>query len=216
MIPFQLQSVWWLQIIAAVEMKPKNFKNWDDSVKQLIGYLRRILREQLDRRFVFGLTVGPDMMTVWMHDRSGVIGTKTAINFHKVGEISILPARMDILTSFRLQEPLRFIQVIAAFSLLPPDKLGFDPTIEMLVSPDRAVPSYRPDEEFLRAYQTARHNRQWVIRMNDGTMYVTVQTVSSVRAGFMRVRGSIVWVVVPFSKAEDFKVGRHINFPVCD
>ena len=45
-------------------------------------------------RFVFGLTLGPDMMTVWMHDRSGVIGTKTAINIHKVGEISILLLRM--------------------------------------------------------------------------------------------------------------------------
>ena len=28
------------------------------------------------------------MMTVWMHDRPGVVGTKTAINIHKVGEIS--------------------------------------------------------------------------------------------------------------------------------
>jgi hypothetical protein len=90
---FQLQLIWWLQIIAAVEMKPTDPKNWEEVVKQLIGYLRRILREQLDRRFVFGLTLGPDMMTVWMHDRSGVIGTKTAINIHKVGEISILLVR---------------------------------------------------------------------------------------------------------------------------
>jgi hypothetical protein len=86
-------------------MKPKNF--WDDSVKQPIGHLRRILREQLEWRFVFGLTVGPDMMTVWMHDRSGVIGTKTAIDFHKVGEVSILLARMDILSSFCLQDSFK-------------------------------------------------------------------------------------------------------------
>jgi len=76
-------------------MKPTDSKNWVDVVKQLIGYLRRILREQLDRRFVFGLTLGPDMMTVWMHDRSGVIGTKTAINIHKVDEIVILLVRME-------------------------------------------------------------------------------------------------------------------------
>ena len=70
------------------------FSNWQDVVKQLFGYLRRILREQLDRRFVFGLTLGPDMMTVWLHDRSGVIGTKSAIDIHKVSETRILQRPM--------------------------------------------------------------------------------------------------------------------------
>jgi len=89
MIFVQLPTIWWLQIIAAVEMKHSNSQGWQDVVKQLFGYLRRILREQLDRRFVFGLTLGPDMMTVWLYDRSGVIGTKTSIDIHKVGEIGI-------------------------------------------------------------------------------------------------------------------------------
>lgn len=102
-----------------------------------------------------------------------------------------------------MQEPLKFIQVIAAFSLLPPEKLGFDPTIKMLVSSSQAVSSYKPNEEFIRAYQEAPHNRRWVITMNSGLKYVTVETVSSVRAGFMRGRGSIAWVVVPFEGAKD-------------
>ena len=86
----------------------------------------------------------------------------------------------------------------------------------MLVSPNQAVPSYRPNEEFIKAYQTPRHNRQWVIKMNDGMKYVTVETVSSVRAGFMRGRGSIVWVVVPFNKTkEEFKVSRS-SWRVCN
>ena len=95
MILLQLQLIWWLQIVAAVEMKRSDSQNWQDVVKQLFGYLRRILREQLDRRFVFGLTLGPDMMTVWLHDRSGVIGTKSAINIHKVCEIRILQLHME-------------------------------------------------------------------------------------------------------------------------
>ena len=103
-------------------------------------------------------------------------------------------------------------QVSAAFSLLAPDKLGSDPTIEMLVSHNQAIPSYGPNEAFIKAYQTARHNRQWVICMNDGIKYVTVETV---RAGFMRGRGSIVWVVVPFKAAkEDSKVPRSYEFLV--
>jgi len=89
MILVQLQTIWWLQIIAAVEMKRSDSRNWVDVIKHLFGYLRRILREQLDRRFVFGLTLGPDMMTVWLHDRSGVIGTKTSIDIHEVGKINI-------------------------------------------------------------------------------------------------------------------------------
>jgi len=70
-------------------MKRKDSEDGLALVKQLLGYLRRMLREQLDRRFVFGLTLGPEMMTVWLHDRSGVIGTKTAIDIHKVREIGI-------------------------------------------------------------------------------------------------------------------------------
>ena len=102
-----------------------------------------------------------------------------------------------------MQDPLEFIQVIASFSLLPPEKLGFDPTIKLLVSPNQAVSSFRPNEEFVRAYQAAPHNRRWVIRMNDGSEYVSIETVSSVRAGFLRGRGSIAWVVVPFNPARD-------------
>ncbi len=76
-------------------MKRTDSRDWLAVVKQLFGYLRRILREQLDRRFVFGLTLGPEMMTVWLHDRSGVIGTKAAINIHKVGEIDIRQVRIE-------------------------------------------------------------------------------------------------------------------------
>jgi len=82
--------IWWLQIVAAVEVK-RSDSNWNELITQLIGYLRRILREQLDRRFVFGLTLGLATMTVWMHDRSGVIGTKTSIDIHKVSKTCFRP-----------------------------------------------------------------------------------------------------------------------------
>ncbi|KAJ8697046.1 hypothetical protein PTI98_006854 [Pleurotus ostreatus] len=70
-----LVSIWWLQVICAMAMKRKDSQTGMDIVKQLIGYLRRILREQLDHRFVFGMTMGPNRMTVWLHDHSGVLGT---------------------------------------------------------------------------------------------------------------------------------------------
>ncbi len=77
-------SNWWLQIICAVEIKRKDSQKATDIVKQLTGHLRRILSEQLDRRFVFGLTIGPKCMTVWLHDRSGVLGTSESFDIHQV------------------------------------------------------------------------------------------------------------------------------------
>ena len=106
-----------------------------------------------------------------------------------------------ILISFYSQNPAGFIQVLASLSLLSPEKLGFDPTIKLLVSPNHAVPSYMPNEDFIEAYQAGPHNRRWVIRMNDGMEYVTVESVSS-------GRGSIAWVVVAFNNTEASKVRR--------
>jgi len=85
------QLIWWLQIVA-------DSQDWLAVFKQLFGYLRRILRE---RRFVFGLTLSPEMLTVWLHDKSGVIGTKTAI-YIQVCEIGI---RQNINTFFTCKNP---------------------------------------------------------------------------------------------------------------
>lgn len=78
-------------------MKRLDSDEWNDLVKQLIGYLRRILREQLDRRFAFGLTLGPNTMTVLMHDRSGVLGTKTSVDIHEVGEMADFQQSMGLM-----------------------------------------------------------------------------------------------------------------------
>lgn len=102
------------------------------------------------------------------------------------------------------------MQIIAAFSLLPPEKLGFDPTIKLLVSANQAAPSYKPTPQFLKEYEVAPYNRRWVIKMNSGKEYVTVRTVSFVQAGFMRGRGPIVWVVVPYGQGDQ---GSKVCFP---
>ena len=83
-------ALWWLQIVALVEMKRKPTDKWEDVVNQLIGYQRRLLREQLDRRFVIGLVMGNSRMTIWIHDRSGVLGTVDSIDIHKVSSFAAL------------------------------------------------------------------------------------------------------------------------------
>jgi hypothetical protein len=59
-------------------------EDFNDAVNQLCYYLRMILREQLDRRFVMGLVVCFDQVSVLLNDRSGLLGTSTVINIHKV------------------------------------------------------------------------------------------------------------------------------------
>jgi Fungal protein kinase len=65
-------------------MKKYDDDLWDNLFEQLIEDLQSVLRMQLDRRFAFGFTFGSSQFTIWMHDRSGVLGTETSINIHKV------------------------------------------------------------------------------------------------------------------------------------
>lgn len=54
-------------------------------------YMRSILKEQLNRAFVYGLLLCQDELSVWLSDRSGVLGTQTPVNIHKVGvQVDIL------------------------------------------------------------------------------------------------------------------------------
>lgn len=55
-----------------------------EAVHQLCGYLRQVLREQPNRRFVMGLTLCLDKLNVWLCDRSGLLGMATPINIHEV------------------------------------------------------------------------------------------------------------------------------------
>ena len=109
-------QLWWHRVHVPVEIKSKG----QDvaAVQQLFGYMRQVLREQLDRRHLFGLTFCEHGLSVWLCDREGVIGTETAFNIHEVSSLVFL--KYQNVTCFPLQEPQNFIKVIAAFALLPP------------------------------------------------------------------------------------------------
>jgi len=82
----QLSAViaWWLHVLVTVEIKPWEPEKIKEHIVQLMSYLRQILREQMDRRFVPGLLLCRREMTVWIADRSGVLGGKTSFDIHKV------------------------------------------------------------------------------------------------------------------------------------
>jgi len=68
-----------------VKMKRSDAGRWAHLVEQLMNDLQSILRMQLDRRFALGFILGPSELTIWMGDRSGVVGTEAPINIHTVG-----------------------------------------------------------------------------------------------------------------------------------
>ncbi|KAF9501313.1 hypothetical protein BDN71DRAFT_1438822 [Pleurotus eryngii] len=184
-------SVWWLQIICAIEMKRNDSQTGMDVVKQLIRYLRRILCEQLDRRFVFGMTLGPNRMTVWLHDRSGVLGTTESFNIH--------------------EDPCSFIRVIAAFSVLSMEQLGYDTQMILYASPTNIVPTYMLNDEAARHYlTTANTEKQWLIRTNGEEQYLTVKVLSVSRAYVVQSRASLVWAVVPFNGGKVSSTKVHV------
>ena len=53
-------------------------------MQQLIRFLRQVLVEQQNRRFVFGFALSSKQISVWLQDRSGVLGTEVPIDFHEV------------------------------------------------------------------------------------------------------------------------------------
>jgi hypothetical protein len=69
----------------AVEMKvTASARDEQQALIQLCCYARQILREQLDRRFLIGLTLCLDKLNVYLFDRSGVVGMEKSIDIHKV------------------------------------------------------------------------------------------------------------------------------------
>ncbi|KIJ25023.1 hypothetical protein M422DRAFT_274098 [Sphaerobolus stellatus SS14] len=72
----KLVEVQKLQMANVVEFKAKGGP--DDArnaLIQLSRYARQILREQLDRRFIIGLTICFDKLNIYLFDRSSVVAT---------------------------------------------------------------------------------------------------------------------------------------------
>ncbi|KAG6892439.1 hypothetical protein C0995_003707, partial [Termitomyces sp. Mi166 len=74
-------KLWWMCIHVPFEIKPGT--GWYETVIQLLIYMRQMLIEQLDRRFVLGFILCFDELRLVLMDRSGVMVTETPINIHK-------------------------------------------------------------------------------------------------------------------------------------
>ncbi|RDB19067.1 hypothetical protein Hypma_014321 [Hypsizygus marmoreus] len=175
---------WWLRVHVVVEIKPVEGKDILEHIYQLMGYLRQVLREQVDRRFVPGMLLCKTELSVWLADRSGVLGTQTTFNVH--------------------ERPKRFIQTILACSILPAERLGWDSSMRLCRHP--ILPDPSPIHSFdkrvnLNDYRQSLYDQHWVIEMpskeKEGRVaFVTIRALSVIRAENMAGRATIVWAVM--------------------
>lgn len=71
----------WCRIVIPAEFKKKSTDI--PTIIQLIRYVRQSFKEQVDRRFIIGITFARRFLTVWFFDRSGAIGS-VPIDVHEV------------------------------------------------------------------------------------------------------------------------------------
>ncbi|KAH9885619.1 hypothetical protein C8Q73DRAFT_659679 [Cubamyces lactineus] len=172
----------WLQFVAAVEAKRDYEQKDKELISQLLTYLRVMMVEQKDRRFALGLFLSNMQVSVWLQDRSGVLGMDEPINIH--------------------ENPRDFIQVIAAFAILPAHRLGFDPTMKLARGTLPPIHTYRitswgNDRFNLEEYKKTNFGTQWVITTEQG-VFITLRALSLLRTEVVSGSGCIVWAAIRY------------------
>lgn len=166
----------WLRTHVPVEIKATNGKEeMLSGIVQLSRYMRTMLAKQLDRRFAIGLLLCDSKLTVWLCDRSGLVGTRTAIDIHDVRLFVFLicfhlltpTGRFIFIFLFFVcyaQEPEKFIQVIISLSRLNPSRLGYDTTMR-IYRMDTATYHLSTDNDVnVDDYGASPHETTWAIQ----------------------------------------------------
>ncbi|KAH8091842.1 hypothetical protein BXZ70DRAFT_898517 [Cristinia sonorae] len=179
-------TLWWLRVVAPIEMKPvRDAESVRVGSAQLLRYMRLVLRNQLDRQFVFGILVCGHYMRVFFCDRSGLLTTTEWIDLHN---------------------PETFVHVILALSSIKVSKLGWDETMKLhrqsVSLPSRLQFEFSTDPCVrLADYGKSSYETQWAIFVPDekgsqtGKWYVTVRALSLSQAEVMAGRATVVWLV---------------------
>lgn len=79
--------LWWRAVHSLIEVKKEED---DPAALQLLRYIRSTLREQPDRRFMYGLVFARRALTLWQVDRSGSLAA-SPFDVHKVRFLPVPP-----------------------------------------------------------------------------------------------------------------------------
>ncbi|KAI0058868.1 hypothetical protein BV25DRAFT_1829618 [Artomyces pyxidatus] len=177
--------VWWRAVHIPLEVKRR--ADPDAAALQLLRYVRQALKEQPDRRFMYGLVFAKYNLTVWHVDHSGALAS-TAFNVHL--------------------EPKTFIRVILGLVVQSPEDLGWDPTMLLYMEDDKGIPleplaSYLVDQNELPESSRNATETKWVVSVampgtagEDETeleQFVLYHGLSLSRGEVIRGRATRVW-----------------------
>ncbi|KAK2462766.1 hypothetical protein APHAL10511_005157 [Amanita phalloides] len=188
----ELLRIWWRHahaIVDVVPRMPQDVESLQKAVVRLCAHITRLFREQPDRHFVKVLLLCSDELALWYCDHVGLVGTLNPINMH--------------------EDPDQFMRILAAFSMLSADQLGWDPMMKIYQGKgEDALPSYLLPHDRLLATTT------WCISMpSEGNRepreeFVTIRQLTGFPA-FICGCATMVWEAV---KREDFEKG---NLDMC-
>ena len=81
------EAIPWSRILVPIEIKKRNHSSSDESdgpaLLQLLKYMRMVFREAVDRSFVLGIVLAHTKMSVYIADRTGVLGSEI-FDIHEV------------------------------------------------------------------------------------------------------------------------------------
>ncbi|CAE6357172.1 unnamed protein product [Rhizoctonia solani] len=128
-------------IVPMVFSETENRRDRINGRSNVIEFMRLIMRNDPRRRFVHGLTYENARVRLWYHDRCDVVGSR----------------EFDINKDWRY-----LVRIILSMLLAPPDRLGFDPDVELVSSDELdAEPNYditirNSDTEEYTTYRTLK------------------------------------------------------------
>ena len=70
-----------------------------EAANQLFKYLKQVPAEQLDRRFVIGLTLCGHLLNVYVYDRSGILGMGSAVDIHSESLAFTMPTGAKLIST---------------------------------------------------------------------------------------------------------------------
>ncbi|THH13566.1 hypothetical protein EW146_g6674 [Bondarzewia mesenterica] len=170
-----------------VPMEVKKSSSPAAALLQVLKYQRQIFHESHDRRFVIGITLAKTNISVYIADRSGVLGSDK-FDLH--------------------QDPKSLIRLIAGIQTLPLSRLGWDPTMKLVASAafeENSTPS-RQWSFMVKDYDPKANNYYWIVDMpkprDDDRMkmsetaietFVLASWVSISRGATILGRGTRIW-----------------------
>ncbi|EPS96876.1 hypothetical protein FOMPIDRAFT_1025203 [Fomitopsis schrenkii] len=176
----------WSRILVPIEMKKRYYHGRVDgdcpALLQLLKYMRMIFHEAVDRSFVLGIVVAHASVSVYVADRTGVLGSRI-FNIH--------------------EDPRDFIRVVVGICTMSPAQLGWDTSMTVLKEKERYTRAFlrgwKPKLSYQIPLNTTKEDHYWVVDMpkpKEGAEYGVMEEEATERFVLFRAlnlqRGQVI------------------------